>query len=153
MNTISPNSYSIAEKDFIFKKSLLSSDILVLDGVYFGLAAILLNQKIIKVNNGPSVYDFFIKKMNAENGRVFFLGSTEKTLHKIKLRLANDYPNISADFFSPPFKNSFSDEENNRIHDVINKFKPDVIFVGMTCPKQEKWVYNNSKFLNTKLIC
>ena len=38
--TISPNSYAIAEKDSAFKKSLLNSDFIVLDGVYFGLAAI-----------------------------------------------------------------------------------------------------------------
>ncbi len=151
--TISPNSYAIAEKDSAFKKSLLNSDFIVLDGVYFGLAAILTQRKIIKTNNGPSVYDFFIKKMNRQKGRVFFLGSTEDTLQKIKLRLAKEYPNISADFYSPPFKNNFSDEDNIRMISRVNKFNPDILFVGMTCPKQEKWVYKNSKLLNTKLIC
>lgn len=153
LSTISPNSYAIAERDSIFKKSLLKSDFIVLDGVYFGLAAILTKRKIIKTNNGPSVYDYFIKKMNRQKGRVFFLGSTNDTLQKIKLRLVKEYPNISADFFSPPFKNNFSDKENKIMISAINKFNPDILFVGMTCPKQEKWVYKNSKLINTKLIC
>ena len=35
----------------------------------------------------------------------------------------------------------------------INEFKPDVLFVGMTAPKQEKWVYENKNQLDAKVIC
>ena len=87
---------------------LINSDFIVLDGIYFGLAAILTQRKIIKANNGPSVYDFFIKKMNLQKGRIFFLGSTQDTLDKIKNRLTSEYPDVTAGFFSPPFKNVFS---------------------------------------------
>ena len=133
LSTISPNSYAIAEKDSVFKKSLLNSDFIVLDGVYFGLAAILTQRKIIKTNNGPSVYDFFIKKMNRQKGRVFFLGSNQETLGKIKSRLNSEYPDVFANFFSPPFKTNFSESENKEIITTINNFKPDIVFVGMTC--------------------
>jgi N-acetylglucosaminyldiphosphoundecaprenol N-acetyl-beta-D-mannosaminyltransferase len=153
LSTMSPNSYAIAEKDSVFKKSLVNSDFIVLDGVYFGLAAILTKRKIINTNNGPSVYDFFIKKMNLHKGRVFFLGSTQDTLDKIKNRLTSDYPDVTAGFFSPPFKNVFSVSENEKMITAINKFKPDILFLGMTCPKQEIWAHNNSKFLDTKLVC
>ena len=37
--------------------------------------------------------------------------------------------------------------------EAINNFKPDIVFVGMTCPKQEKWANQNKSRLNTKLIC
>lgn len=36
---------------------------------------------------------------------------------------------------------------------VINEFNPDVLFVGMTAPKQEKWAYDNKDNLKTGLIC
>ena len=153
LNTISPNSYAIAEKDIGFKKALSDSDFIVLDGVYFGLAAVLTQRKIIKVNNGPSVFDFFIKKMDNQKGRVFFLGSTQNTLNKIKVRLQTEYPNITADFFSPPFKTNFSESDNKEMLDAINLFKPDVVFVGMTCPKQEKWSSANARFIDAKLVC
>lgn len=153
LNTISPNSYGIATKDHLFHSALKDSDYLVLDGVYFALASILLKGKNIKQNNGPDVFDFFIKKMNSENGRVFFLGSSEETLLKIKNKLNNEFGNVISGFMSPPFKSSFSAEENSLIIKTINNFKPDLIFVGMTCPKQEKWTYQNKNKLDTKLIC
>jgi N-acetylglucosaminyldiphosphoundecaprenol N-acetyl-beta-D-mannosaminyltransferase len=34
----------------------------------------------------------------------------------------------------------------------INRFAPDVLFVGMTAPKQEKWGYQNKQYLNTHVI-
>jgi N-acetylglucosaminyldiphosphoundecaprenol N-acetyl-beta-D-mannosaminyltransferase len=37
--------------------------------------------------------------------------------------------------------------------DAINQSKSDVLFVGMTAPKQEKWVYENRDLINTPVIC
>ena len=153
LNTISPNSYGISTKDLLFNEALRKSDYLVLDGVYFALASILLKGRNIKKNQGPDVFDFFIKKMNVEHGRVFFLGSSQQTLEKIKVRLTKEFNNITAEFLSPPFKKEFTVAENNLIIEAINDFKPDIIFVGMTCPKQEKWAYQNKNFLNAKLVC
>lgn len=153
LNTVSPNSYGISTKDPLFRDALKNSDYLVLDGVYFALASIFLNGRNIRKNQGPDVFDFYIKKMNVEHGKVFFLGSSQETLDKIKSRLKIEYKNVTAEFMSPPFKKEFSCEENNLIIEAINKFNPDVIFVGMTCPKQEKWSYQNKNRINAKLIC
>ena len=84
INTISPNSYGITIKDVEFKKALQTSDFLVLDGVYFAFASLLLQGKNIKRNQGPDVFDHFISRLNKEGGKAFFLGSTEQTLEKIK---------------------------------------------------------------------
>lgn len=153
LNTISPNSYGISTNDLEFKKSLKQSDYLVLDGVYFSLASIILNIKNIKKNQAFDVFNFFIKKINNEKGRVFFLGASQSTLDKIKNKLKVEYSNISAEFMSPPFKSKFSEEDNALMIEKINEFKPDIVFVGMTCPKQEKWANKNKNKLNTKLIC
>lgn len=153
INTISPNSYGISTKDSLFKESLKESDYLVLDGVYFALSAFFLQGKNIKKNQGPDLFKFFMEKMNSECGRVFFLGSSTETLNKIKQRLKSDYKNITSGFLSPPFKSEFTIEDNNIMIDTINEFKPDIVFIGMTCPKQEKWAHQNKGELNTKLIC
>jgi N-acetylglucosaminyldiphosphoundecaprenol N-acetyl-beta-D-mannosaminyltransferase len=55
--------------------------------------------------------------------------------------------------FSPPFKLEFTPADNQIMVDKINEFKPDVLFIGMTAPKQEKWAANNLSDLNVKHIC
>ena len=152
INTISPNSYGLATKDAIFKNSLKESDYLVLDGVYFAFGSILLKGKNIKRNQGPDVFYHFINRLNTRGGKAFFLGSTDETLKMIKDRAAAEYGNIKVDYFSPPFKPVFTDDDDAKMVSIINEFKPDILFVGMTCPKQEKWAIKNRDSLNASLI-
>ena len=54
--------------------------------------------------------------------------------------------------YSPPFKEVFSEEENRAMIEAVNRAGPDVLWVGMTAPKQEKWIYQNKDRLNVKFI-
>ena len=153
LNTISPNSYGISTRDTEFKNALKFSDYLVLDGGYFALASILIKGRNIKKNQGPEVFSYFMNRMNIVNGKVFFLGSSNETLEKIRQKAAVDYPNIKVCTYSPPYKDEFSDIDNVKMHQSITDFQPDVLFVGMTCPKQEKWAYQNKNNINVSLIC
>jgi len=152
LNTISPNSYGITTKNPIFDNALKTADYLVLDGVYFAIAPILLQGKNIRRNQGPDVFFHFINRLNEQGGRAFFLGSTEDVLEKIKIRAAAEYPNIEVRCFSPPFKPVFSDEEDRQLVETINGFKPHILFVGMTCPKQEIWAIKNRPDINNTLV-
>ncbi len=153
INTISPNSYGISTKDEQFRNALKETDYLVLDGVYFALASILIKGKNIIKNQGPDVFYHFMKRMNNSSGKIFFLGSSEATLLKIKNKAKIEYPNIFIETYSPPFKSHFDKDENQEIINIINNFNPDIIFIGMTCPKQEKWAVENKLKLKTRLIC
>lgn len=153
INTISPNSYGISTKDKEFRNALSNSDILVLDGVYFALGYFIKTKKIIKKNQGPDLTNFFLNKANNENLKVFFMGSSVDTLAKIHSNLKIKYPNIIIDSFSPPFSDKFTIDENLKILKSINDFKPHILFVGMTCPKQEKWSYKNKGNINANIIC
>ncbi|MBN2349202.1 MAG: WecB/TagA/CpsF family glycosyltransferase [Bacteroidales bacterium] len=153
INTINAYSYIIAKRDSLFKKTLKQSDILVADGFPVVIAAkFLRGTKITKIA-GADVFEFFCKKLDNEKGRCFFLGSSENTLKKIEKRLKLEFPNISSRFYSPPFKSSFSTQDNLVMVKEINDFSPDVLFVGMTAPKQEKWVYQNLHVLHSGVIC
>jgi N-acetylglucosaminyldiphosphoundecaprenol N-acetyl-beta-D-mannosaminyltransferase len=152
INTISPNSYGIATKDGAFKEALQKTDFLVLDGVYFALASMMLQGKNIKRNQGPDVFYHFMKRANDGHKRVFFLGSSPQTLKLIKRKAAFMYPHLTVETYSPPFKAEFSDEDNNMMVKAVNKFKPDLLFVGMTCPKQEKWAVKHKAGVNASLI-
>jgi N-acetylglucosaminyldiphosphoundecaprenol N-acetyl-beta-D-mannosaminyltransferase len=152
INTISPNSYGITTKDPIFKSALQRSNYLVLDGVYFAFASLLLQGRNIKKNQGPDVFNHFINRLETIKGKAFFLGSSNDTLDKIKLRMQREYPGIDVRYYSPPFKHEFSDEDNSDMVKAINEFKPDILFVGMTCPKQEKWAIKFRDSLNAGLV-
>jgi N-acetylglucosaminyldiphosphoundecaprenol N-acetyl-beta-D-mannosaminyltransferase len=81
------------------------------------------------------------------------LGSSKDTLKKIVSRLALDFPNVTVGTFSPPYKSEFSDADNQQMLEVVTTFQPDVLFVGMTAPKQEKWSYQHKEQLDAKIIC
>jgi len=152
INTVSPNSYGVALKDKLFESSLKNSDLLVLDGIGIALGSILLNGKNIKKIAGQDCFDYLMDFSNKNNWRVFFMGSTNDTLKKIKNRASAEYPNVDIGYYSPPFKPEFETSDNEEIISIINQFKPDVLFVGLTAPKQEKWAFQHKDQLEVKVI-
>ena len=84
-----------------------------------------------------------------ELGRtVMFMGSSEKVLDLIVKRAAEVYPHLKIVTYSPPYKPEFSEEDNKAIIDAINAADPDLLWIGMTAPKQEKWTYSHWDELN-----
>ncbi|MDA8558463.1 WecB/TagA/CpsF family glycosyltransferase [Flavobacteriaceae bacterium] len=152
INTINPHSYCIALNDSIFRKSLFDSDILLPDGIGFVYASKLLNKKNINKVSGFDLHQYLIKIANKNQSKVFYLGSSTSTLKKIQNNINKSYPNIRLATFSPPFKSKFSALENIKMIEILNSFQPDYLFIGMTAPKQEKWVYENKHKLNAKVI-
>jgi N-acetylglucosaminyldiphosphoundecaprenol N-acetyl-beta-D-mannosaminyltransferase len=153
INTINPHSYYVSKKDIAFQKALESSDILLPDGIGIVWAVKFLHGKKIKKIAGYDIFHHLMCELNKNGGTCFFLGSSENVLYKIQHRAKVDFPNIKIDFYSPPYKVSFSEEDNVEIIKIINKNRPEVLFVGMTAPKQEKWVYENRKSLQGQIIC
>jgi N-acetylglucosaminyldiphosphoundecaprenol N-acetyl-beta-D-mannosaminyltransferase len=153
VNTINQYSYCIANQDPEFKKSLQESDILLPDGIGVVIATRFLTGKIVKKIAGADLHQYLLQSLNESNGKCFYLGASNLTLEKIKARVAIEYPNVKVETYSPPFKKEFSISDNNKMFEAINSFKPDVLFVGMTAPKQEVWATKNKGALDTKLIC
>lgn len=153
INTINPHSYCVAKQDKVFAQALMASDILLPDGVGIVWAAKFLKQQKI---NKIAGYDIFIHSMqvlNQQSGSCFFLGASNQTLDKIKHRAAIDFPNVTVNTFSPPYKPEFSKEDNVNMVAQVNQAQPDILFVGLTAPKQEKWVYQNKQNLDVKTTC
>jgi len=153
ISTINQYSYCLAKKDLVFKKALQESDILLPDGIGIVAAVKLLNNKKISKIAGADLHYYLLNDLNQKKGKCFYLGSSQKTLSKITQRMSIEFPNIKVEVFSPPFKKEFSEIENQEMIDAINLFKPDVLFVGMTAPKQEKWSHRFKDELDTKVIC
>lgn len=153
INTLNAYSYVVARSDSLFRKALEESDILLPDGFSVVWAHRMLTGNRIRKIAGADIFFHLLERANEHAQRVFFLGSSEETLSLISERIKVDYPQVKVGFFSPPFKKEFSPSENQIIISQVNDFKPDVLFVGMTAPKQEKWVYLNADNLNSSIIC
>ena len=145
INTINAHSYNTALKDALFAEALMKGDALIPDG-----ASIVKVCKWLKMKSQPQeriagwdLFSFEMKRLNDKGGRCMFMGSSEKVLALIKQRAAVDYPNLEVVTYSPPYKPEFSQEDNVAIVSAINKANPDLLWIGMTAPKQEKWTYSN----------
>lgn len=79
---------------------------------------------------------------------VMFMGSSQKVLDLIVKRTAEVYPHLKIVTYSPPYKPEFSEEDNKAIIEAINAVDPDLLWIGMTAPKQEKWTYSHWNELN-----
>ncbi|SFD91701.1 WecB/TagA/CpsF family glycosyltransferase [Nitrosomonas sp. Nm166] len=149
---INPHSYAVALNDVVFSRALHAADWLIPDGAGVVFASKLLNGHIRERVTGSDIFQGVLEELNRTNGySVFFLGSTDETLAAIRARMVVDYPNIRlAGTYSPPFKPVYSKEELDAMVTAINDAAPDVLWVGMTAPKQEKWIYENRTRLNVK---
>lgn len=149
---LNPHSYAVARNDPKFAEALKVADWLVPDGAGVLLASRLLGGRIRERITGSDVFAFMLQRMNDTTGRsVFFLGATEDTLAKIRVRIAEDYPNVRvAGTYSPPFKPNWSAEEIDAMVHAINAAKPDALWVGMTAPKQEKWIHEHLSHLDVR---
>jgi N-acetylglucosaminyldiphosphoundecaprenol N-acetyl-beta-D-mannosaminyltransferase len=153
INTINQYSFCIAEEDLVFKKALQGSDILLPDGMAIVAAVKLLSGTQIKKIAGADVHLHLLQELELKGGSCFYLGSSEDTLLKITTRLSAAFPHIKVGTYSPPYQSEFSDADNQQMLNAVNNFQPDVLFVGMTAPKQEKWAHTHKEQLDTKIIC
>jgi N-acetylglucosaminyldiphosphoundecaprenol N-acetyl-beta-D-mannosaminyltransferase len=149
---LNPHSYAVALDDTDFANALKSADWLVPDGVGVVFASRLLGGAVKARVTGSDVFEGLHARMNARKGMsVFFLGASEETLAKICARMAQDYPDIRvAGTYSPPFKPEYSVADLDEMINVVNAARPDVLWVGMTAPKQEKWIFENLHRLDVK---
>lgn len=152
IQTISPISYGNATRDETYAHAMQRADYLCLDGVYFGLSSVILKGETMKPNQGPDIFYHFMERLQAARGRVFFLGASPATLAKMEERTRRDYPDIAVGSYSPPFKPEFTDEDNDAMIAAVNAFRPDVVFLGMTAPKQEKWGYVHRDRLDACIV-
>jgi N-acetylglucosaminyldiphosphoundecaprenol N-acetyl-beta-D-mannosaminyltransferase len=149
-----PHSLEVARTDSLFQNAIRNADIIVPDGIGIVLASKILRGSIRERITGMDIFLGLSEKLNVKGkASYFFLGSTDENLRKIREKMNHDFPNISiAGIYSPPYKLVFSDEDNSAMVEAINSAKPDVLWVGMTAPKQEKWIYQNKDKLNVKFI-
>lgn len=150
INTINAHSYNVARNEELFAEALTKGDYLIPDGMSVVKACKWLHAKSQPKERiaGADLFEFEMNKLYSKGGTVMFMGSSEKTLAKIVQQAARVYPNLKVVTYSPPYKPEFNDEDNKSIINAINSANPDLLWIGMTAPKQEKWTYSHWNELN-----
>lgn len=93
----------------------------------------------------------------AEKGyRVFLLGGAPGVAEKAAANIKKEFGDIICGYQHGYFKGQHighaDHEEEKDVINRINDLQPDILFVGLGSPKQEKWIDYHGNNLNTKLV-
>ncbi len=145
IDTINAHSFVVAQKDDAFSEALLQADALLPDGISIVKAC-----RWLRMQNAPDekiagadLFAYEMGRLEEKGGTCFFLGSSPATLALIEKKAAEVYPHIRVITYSPPYKPAFTSEDSRAMVDAVNAADPDLLWVGMTAPKQEKWLHDH----------
>lgn len=143
INAINAHSFNVAQKDELFAEALSNVDYLIPDGASIVKACRWLGGKSQPKERiaGWDLFEFEMQRLNTKGGRCMFMGSSPEVLTRIVDRTAKEYPSIEVVTFSPPYKQEFGKEDDKAMISAINAANPDLLWIGMTTSKQEKWTY------------
>jgi N-acetylglucosaminyldiphosphoundecaprenol N-acetyl-beta-D-mannosaminyltransferase len=141
-----------AYKDQNFKTILNSSDLFVPDGISLIWTARFYNFPLKRRVSGTDLMREFFKIANQKGYSSFFYGDSEETLQKMKKKLLIDFPNLKIrGAYSPPFR-SLTLEEDAEIIKKINQAKPNVLWVALGLPQQERWIFEHRDQLDVPVV-
>jgi N-acetylglucosaminyldiphosphoundecaprenol N-acetyl-beta-D-mannosaminyltransferase len=83
---------------------------------------------------------------------VGFYGSTPEVAHDLRQRVMERFPRLQIPFcYSPPFR-ALTDAEDSSVCKAINDAGVRILFVGLGCPKQERWMSEHRSRITTTMI-
>lgn len=92
---------------------------------------------------GPTLMLEICRKATRGGHRIFLYGGRDDTLAVLTAKLCERFPGlIVAGVYAPPFRRLTEDEDLD-VQDMIRKSEADLVFVGISTPKQEKWMYEH----------
>lgn len=101
---------------------------------------------------GMDIFPDLLKQAEATGQSVYFLGNTPEILEKLTRKASSEFPALRIrGSYSPPFR-TLSKAENQIMLNTIKMSAPDMVFVSLGCPKQEKWMATNKELLGTCLL-
>jgi N-acetylglucosaminyldiphosphoundecaprenol N-acetyl-beta-D-mannosaminyltransferase len=99
---------------------------------------------------GPELMMAFCEKTGARY-RHFFYGGLPGVPERLAGTLQQQYGVGVAGVYSPPF-GSLTPEEDTKIVTLINRARPDILWVGLSTPKQERWAYEHRDKLRVPVV-
>lgn len=150
--TLNTDFLRIAEKDTEFKNICKNASIVVPDGIGISLLLRIKYKTIIERITGNDMLDLLLRISDEQKLRIAFLGSGELTLSKLGGKIQRDYPDLEiTNLLSPPQNFENNSIISSQLVQQLKENNPDILFVALGCPRQEKWIYNNKDEVGFKI--
>jgi len=134
----------LMQKDKQFRQITNQSSLSIPDGMPLTWVSRFYGSHIPERVSGADFFRACAGLAERKGYRFFFMGSGWDVLEAIKKNLNQQYPLLDVvGTYSPPSADKLSEEENQKMLHLINTAKPHFLWVGMTAPKQEKWIWEN----------
>jgi N-acetylglucosaminyldiphosphoundecaprenol N-acetyl-beta-D-mannosaminyltransferase len=148
------HSVMVAQDDPAMKEALVDSVITVPDGMPIVWAANMLGEHLPNRVYGPELMRRYCNRSVERGHRIWLYGGRDQgALVQLALSLRQKHEGIKiVGGYSPPFR-ALTAEEDDAIADQINQARPDVIWVGIGVPKQEKWMVRMRPRLEAPVMC
>ena len=142
----------LAQEDPVLAKAMETADVVFADGVPIAWLQRRLTGKDAKVIRGYEIM-LAVCERAAKNGeKVGFFGSTNDTMKCLIDNLCLQFVDLNVAYqMCPPFEEGeiTSPQEDLR---AINESDVTWLFVGLGCPKQEKWIYKYNNELRCNVL-
>jgi N-acetylglucosaminyldiphosphoundecaprenol N-acetyl-beta-D-mannosaminyltransferase len=130
-----------AQHDPAFKAVLNSADLVVPDGMPLVWLGRLRGFRLPRRVYGPELMLTVCERTASTGARHFFFGGAPGIPEKLTETLQSRYPGLNVvGAYSPPFR-LLTPEEDEKVVAMINAAAPDILWVGLSTPKQEKWMH------------
>lgn len=139
--------------DSAFRHVVNSADLVIPDGRPISWAQKLLGHGDAKQVRGQDIMNELCRLSgNQEVNIGLYGGTSDDLLEQVVQQLTKDYPDIKITYsFSPPFR-PLTNEEDQDVVKAINDASVNVLFVGIGCPKQERWMAEHKADLNCVML-
>lgn len=131
-------------KDSEFQQVYSKAGAIVADGMPIIWASRLLGRPLKQKVSGSDLFSRLGSAFETRQYRLFFLGSANGIPEMATQKLKLAYPDINVvGCYSPSYGFEHNEQENEYIVRMLIDARPDIVFVGVGAPKQEKWIYRN----------
>jgi len=129
-----------AHDDVSFREVVNAADLVTPDGMPLVWILRWLGFRQQERVYGPTLTTHVLKSANKEGIAVGLYGGTPITLEKLKRNLLTQFPALNIVYsYAPPFR-PLTMEEDESVTNKINTSEARILFVGLGCPKQERWM-------------
>ena len=144
----------VAQNDPEMRAALINSTLTVPDGMPLVWAANMLGEKLDNRVYGPELMSRYSDRCAESGHRVWLYGGRDQgSLVQLALSIRRRHPGVKiVGGYSPPFRD-LTEEEETALAAQINAHKPDVLWVGIGVPKQEKWMARMRERLDVPVMC
>jgi N-acetylglucosaminyldiphosphoundecaprenol N-acetyl-beta-D-mannosaminyltransferase len=143
-----------ASKDQEFLREIMTFDLVVPDGQPVRYALNLLHRAQLDDRvYGPTLMLKLCEAAAAKNVNIYLYGSTRDTVDKLRSSLFSRFPTLSIVGAEPSLFRALTEDELAALSTRIAQAKAGLVFLGLGCPRQERFAYTIHPYLDASIVC